>query len=85
MGGNSLYGGVAGVIEDSLDIKREEDFEGAQKHNRFYVMKRIGEHKSGVLTLANMKQNGLKGAPMGTLNLSDASFKQLLAHIERNF
>lgn len=65
--------------------KREEDFEGAQKHNRFYVMKRIGEHKSGVLTLANMKQNGLKGAPMGTLNLSDASFKQLLAHIERNF
>ena len=28
LGGNSLYGGVAGVIEDSLDIKREEDFEG---------------------------------------------------------
>lgn len=65
--------------------KREEDFESAQKHNRFYVMKKIGEHNSGVLTLANMKQNGLKGAPMGTLNLSDVSFKQLLAYIEENF
>lgn len=65
--------------------KREEDFESAKKHNRFYLMKRIGEHKSGVLTLANMKQNGLKGAPMGTLNLSDDSFKELLKYIEKNF
>ncbi len=65
--------------------KREEDFENAKKHNRFYLMKRIGEHKTGVLTLANMKQNGLKGAPMGTLNLSDQSFKELLGYIEDNF
>ena len=72
------------VLEKKF-YKREDDFESAQKHNRFYVMKKIGEHNSGVLTLANMKQNGLKGAPMGTLNLSDVSFKQLLAYIEENF
>lgn len=65
--------------------KREEDFEDAKKHNRFYLMKKVGEHKAGVLTLANMKQNGLKGAPMGTLNLSDESFKDLLGYIEENF
>ena len=65
--------------------KKADDFEDAKKHNRFYNMKRIGEHTSGVLTLANMKQNGLKGAPMGTLNLSDKSFEQLLAYIEQNF
>lgn len=65
--------------------KREGDYEAAKNHNRFYLLKRIGEHHSGVLTLANMKQNGLKGAPMGTLNLSDKSFEQLLAYIEQNF
>lgn len=65
--------------------KKEDDFEIAKKHNRFYDMKWVGEHKFGVLTLANMKQNGLKGAPMGTLNLSDKSFEQLLAYIEKNF
>ncbi len=65
--------------------KKTEDFDNAKNHNRFYVMKRLGEHTSGILTLANMKQNGLKGAPMGTLNLSDKSFEQLLAYIEQNF
>lgn len=65
--------------------KSQRDFDEAITHNRFYVMRKIGEHKSGVLTLANMKQNGLKGAPMGTLNLSDKSFEQLLAYIEKMF
>ena len=65
--------------------KKAEDFENAQKHGRFYDMKRIGEHTTGILTLENMKKNGLKGAPMGTLNLSDKSFEKLLAYIEQNF
>ena len=75
----------AGYDKEKKFYKREEDFESAKKHNRFYLMKKVGEHKAGVLTLANMKQNGLKGAPMGTLNLSDESFKELLAYIEENF
>jgi hypothetical protein len=65
--------------------KREEDFESAKKHNRFYKIKRIGESMSGKLKLSNMLQNGLKQAPLGALNLSDASFEQLLAYIEQNF
>ena len=65
--------------------KKEEDFESAKKHNRFYLIKRIGESKSGKLKLSNMLQNGLKQAPLGALNLSDASFEHLLAYIEQNF
>jgi hypothetical protein len=64
---------------------REEDFESAKKHNRFYLIKKIGESTSGKLTLSNMMQNGLKQAPLGALNLSDESFEQLLAYIENNF
>lgn len=65
--------------------KKEEDFESAKKHNRFYLIKKIGESTSGKLKLSNMLQNGLKQAPLGALNLSDASFEQLLAYIEQNF
>ena len=65
--------------------KREEDYESAKKHNRFYKIKKIGESTSGKLTLSNMMQNGLKQAPLGALNLSDKSFKKLLAYIELNF
>ncbi len=65
--------------------KNVEDFESAKKHNRFYLIKKIGESTSGMLTLNNMMQNGLKQAPLSALNLSDESFKQLLAYIENNF
>lgn len=65
--------------------KKAEDFEDAIKHNRFYLIKKIGESTSGKLTLSNMMQNGLKQAPLGALNLSDKSFEQLLAYIEENF
>ena len=65
--------------------KREEDYEIAKKHNRFYLIKKIGESTSGKLTLSNMMNNGLKQAPLGALNLSDKSFAQLLAYIEQNF
>ena len=65
--------------------KREEDFEAAKKHNRYYLIKKIGESTSGKLTLANMMQHGLKQAPLGALNLSDKMFEPLLAYIEENF
>lgn len=65
--------------------KNIEDFESAKKHNRFYLIKKIGESTSGKLKLSNMLQNGLKQAPLGALNLSDKSFEQLLAYIEGNF
>ena len=65
--------------------KNADDFETAKKHDRFYLIKKIGESTSGKLTLSNMMQNGLKQAPLGALNLSDESFAQLLAYIEQNF
>lgn len=65
--------------------KKVDDFESAKKHNRFYLIKKIGESTSGKLKLSNLLQNGLKQAPLGALNLSDKMFEQLLAYIEENF
>ena len=65
--------------------KKVEDFEDAKKHNRFYVIKRLGEHTNNTLTLANMMQHGLKWAPQGALNLSDKSYDELRKFIEDNF
>ena len=65
--------------------KKVEDFEEAKKHNRFYVIKRLGEHTNNTLTLANMMQHGLKWAPQGALNLSDKSYDELRKFIEDNF
>lgn len=65
--------------------KNVKDFEDAKKHNRYYKIIKIGESTSGKLTLSNMKQHGLKQAPLGALNLSDKSFEQLLGYIEENF
>lgn len=73
------------VEKEKKYYKKPEDFEKAKEHNRFYLMKRIGEHNADILTLENMMHNGLKRAPQGTLNLSDASFEKLLAYIEKNF
>lgn len=65
--------------------KKEEDFIDTQRHNRLYKIRMIGESTNGKLTLENMKNHGLKQAPLGALNLSDESFKELLAYIEENF
>ena len=65
--------------------KKVEDFEEAKKHNRFYVIKRLGEHTNNTLTLANMMQHGLKWAPQGALNLSVKSYDELRKFIEDNF
>jgi hypothetical protein len=65
--------------------KNEKDFIATKEHNRLYKIKMIGESASGKLTLSNMLQHGLKQAPLGALNLSDDSFKELLAYIEENF
>ncbi len=61
------------------------DFEEAKKHNRYFLIKRIGETKNKNLSLNNMLQNGLNGAPMGAIKLSDKRFDKLLPYIETNF
>ena len=64
---------------------RNEDFEKAKEHNRYYKIKRIGEHTRDMLTLERLKKHGLKAAPQGTMNLSDDNMKELLTYIEENF
>lgn len=65
--------------------KNVDDYDKAVEHNRFFVIKRIGEHTSKKLTLENMMKHGLKWAPQGALNLSDESFEELLKYIEKYF
>lgn len=65
--------------------KKLEDYDEAIEHNRFYLMRKTGEHTGDELTLKKMMEHGLKWAPQGTLNLSDKSFEELLAYIESKF
>lgn len=44
-----------------------------------------GETNSKHLSLANLIDRGLKGAPMGAMNLSKKELKNLLTYIEENF
>jgi hypothetical protein len=44
-----------------------------------------GETTSKRLSLANLLDRGLKGAPMGAMNLSKKELKDLLVYIEENF
>lgn len=73
------------VVPQKKFYKNVKDFIATQEHNRLYKIKKIDESHNGVLTLDNMKQHGLKQAPLGALNLSDQSFEELLAFIESNF
>ena len=44
-----------------------------------------GETNNKRLSLANLLDRGLKGAPMGAMNLSKPEMKELLKYIEENF
>lgn len=44
-----------------------------------------GETTSKRLSLANLIDRGLKGAPMGAMNLSKKEMKELKKYIEENF
>ena len=70
---------------DKKFYKKDSDFEQLKEHNRIFIAKLLDESVSGKLTLSNMLKNGLKSAPLGPLNLSDKSFKELMAYIESNF
>lgn len=61
------------------------DFEKAKNHNRFIILKKIGETSSEELTFKKMKQHGMNGAPMGSLNLSHPDYVELKKYIEENF
>ena len=61
------------------------DFESVKLHNRFALFKLMGKVNHNRLSLANLIDHGMKMAPRGALNLSCASYADLLAYIELNF
>jgi len=72
------------MLAEKKYYKKEQDFEDAAKHNRFYKIRLLQESAKGV-SLTAMMQHGLKQAPLSALNLSDNMFSELLNYIEENF
>lgn len=60
--------------------------QNSDESNKLYAhMILTGETNSKRLSLANLIDRGLKGAPMGAMNLSKKELKELLSYIEENF
>ena len=62
-----------------------EDFEVSKQYNRFMKMKLVSSTTSDKLTLVHLLENGMKGAPQGSINLSYGSYADLLNYVENNF
>jgi len=65
--------------------KNPLDFEKGKQHNRFFIIKKIGESTSGKLTFKNMIKNGMNGAPMGACEITKPKYAELKKYIEKNF
>ena len=83
---------VAHDLRYSPDMEKEKDFfsdikdfEKYKEYNRFSLLKITGNTKSNRLSLMNLMDNGIKGAPQGALILSHNSYKELLEYIRSNF
>lgn len=73
------------VLVEKKFYKIPSDMERSKQHNRYFVIKKIGESVSGKLSLKNMMQHGMKGAPMGAMEISKPRYEELLKYIEENF
>ena len=62
-----------------------EDFEVSKQYNRFMKMKLVSSTTSNKLTLVHLLENGMKGAPQGSINLSYGGYAELLNYVETNF
>lgn len=65
--------------------KNPIDFEKAKQHNRFFIIKKIGETTSSKLTFKYMIKNGMNGAPMGACEITKPKYAELKKYIEENF
>ena len=70
---------------DNEFVKAKEMANAVSSKKLFAHMKLTGETTSKYLSLANLLDRGLKGAPMGAMNLSKKELKDLLKYIEDNF
>ena len=80
-----------GIIKDNLDyyipeFVKDDGLTNADTQNKLFAhMILTGETTSKRLSLANLLDRGLKGAPMGAVNLSKKEMKDLLVYINENF
>lgn len=71
--------------QDNEFVKGDGPVNSATRDNLFAHMILTGETTSKRLSLANLLDRGLKGAPMGAMNLSKKELKDLLVYINENF
>ena len=62
-----------------------KDAEPSRQHNRFAKLTLVNETHNSRLGLANLIDNGLKGAPQGAVILSKKENEDLLKYIISNF
>ena len=71
--------------QDNEFVKGGEVTNSANSNKLFAHLKLTGETTNKRLSLPNLLDRGLKGAPMGAMNLSKKELKELLEYIEDNF
>ena len=70
---------------DNEFVRGDGQTNSNNSNKRFAHMILTGETTSKRLSLANLIDRGLKGAPMGAMNLSKPELKELKKYIEENF
>lgn len=74
------------VMDQDNEFVRGEGSTNADTSNKLFAhMILTGETTSKRLSLANLLDRGLKGAPMGAMNLSKKELVELKKYIEENF
>ena len=74
------------VMERENEFAINEKLFNSSENNRRYAHLRLtGETNAKRLSLANLLDRGLKGAPMGAVCLSKKEFEELLKYINDNF
>jgi hypothetical protein len=74
------------IMDQDNDFVKDDGSTNADTQNKLFAhMILTGETTSKRLSLANLLDRGLKGAPMGAINLSKKEMKELLIYIEDNF
>ena len=71
--------------QDNEFVKSDGPTNSDANNKLFAHMILTGETTCKRLSLANLLDRGLKGAPMGALNLSKKELKELLVYISDNF
>jgi hypothetical protein len=71
--------------QDNEFVKGDGTTNSDAKDKLFAHMILTGETTNKRLSLANLLDRGLKGAPMGAMNLSKKELKDLLVYINENF